>query len=165
MREEKILKLKKVILWILILGWMTVIFLFSAQNADESSALSQGFLRRFILWFLPDNISTDTVDFLEHIVRKCAHMTEYAILSILVSMQLRMYFSLKNQWKYILMAVLFVMIYASTDEFHQLFIGGRSGSVRDVLIDTCGGLIGALLYSVVRHGYLGRKARMRGQDK
>jgi VanZ family protein len=146
---DKVLKIKKIILWILILGWMTIIFLFSSQNADESSALSEGFLRRFILWFLPDNISTETVDLLEHIVRKCAHMTEYAVLSILISMELRLYVSFKLQWKYIVISVILVMLYAATDEFHQLFIGGRSGQVKDVLIDTLGGLIGACIVSLV----------------
>ena len=39
------------------------------------------------------------------------------------------------------LAILFVFLYACTDEFHQLFIEGRSGRFRDVLIDTAGGFL------------------------
>ena len=80
---QKIQK-KKLILWILIFAWMITIFMFSAQNGDESSELSQGFLRAFILRFTPDNISEDIVNMMEYIIRKCAHMTEYAVFGILI---------------------------------------------------------------------------------
>lgn len=145
MKEEtKKRKIQKIIIWILIAGWMLVIFLFSSQNGDESSKLSQGFLRKCILWFLPDHMNGATVDTLEYIVRKCAHMTEYAVLGILISIQFRLYRFFEKEWKTISAAIFFVMMYAATDEIHQLFIGGRSGRFTDVLIDTCGGMIGAL---------------------
>ena len=35
-----------------------------------------------------------------------------------------------------------MVLYASTDEIHQLFVPGRSGMVRDVFIDSIGGIIG-----------------------
>ena len=41
------------------------------------------------------------------------------------------------------------MLYSCTDEFHQLFINGRSGSFRDVLIDTIGILLGTYLYKIL----------------
>jgi len=155
MREQagniKNIKAKKMILWIFIILWMTVIFLFSSQDSDESSKLSRGFLRKFILWFLPENISQDTVDFLEYLLRKCAHMTEYAVLGILISIQLRLYQVFQAEWKKIWTAVFLVMLYAATDEFHQLFVGGRSGQFTDVLIDTCGGIAGTvILYLICR---------------
>lgn len=141
--------LKKIIVWILMILWMLIIFIFSSQNSEDSSKLSRGFLRNFILWFLPENIDGDIVDFLEYILRKCAHMTEYAVLGILISIQLRLYHVFKAEWKKIWIAVFLVMIYASTDEFHQLFVGGRSGQVTDVLIDTCGGIAGAFIIYLI----------------
>lgn len=143
------IKIKKIILWIFIILWMTVIFLFSSQDSDESSQLSRGFLRNFILWFLPQNISSDTVDFLEFLLRKCAHMTEYAILGILISIQIRLYQVFGAEWKKIWTAVFLVMLYAATDEFHQLFVGGRSGQLTDVFIDTCGGIAGAVFVYLI----------------
>ncbi len=136
---------KKVILWILIAVWMTVIFLFSSQNGEESGKLSQGFLRNFMMWFLPENTPVGILSTLEYLVRKAAHMAEYGILAILVLLQIYCYGWFRHHWKKILAAVIFIFIYALTDEFHQLFIGGRTGQLKDVLIDTCGGLIGAMI--------------------
>ncbi len=149
---QKIQK-KKLILWILIFVWMITIFMFSAQNGDESSELSQGFLRTFILRFTPDNISEDIVNMMEYIIRKCAHMTEYAVFGILVFYQIKLYRLFEKEWNRIVMAVICVMIYASTDEIHQLFVGGRSGRFTDVLIDTAGGFIGimAAAFIAARH--------------
>ena len=45
-------------------------------------------------------------------------------------------------------ALVIVFLYACTDEFHQLFIPGRSGEFRDVMVDTCGGIIGLILISI-----------------
>lgn len=140
---------KKIILWILIILWMIIIFLFSSQNSEDSSRLSRGFLRNFILWFLPENINEDTVDFLEHILRKCAHMAEYAVLGVLISIQLRLYHAFEAEWKKIWSAVFLVMLYAATDEFHQLFVGGRSGQISDIFIDTCGGMAGAFVIYLI----------------
>ena len=149
---QKIQK-KKLILWILIFVWMITIFMFSAQNGDESSELSQGFLRTFILRFTPDNISEDIVNMMEYIIRKCAHMTEYAVFGILVFYQIKLYRLFEKEWNRIVMAVICVMIYASTDEIHQLFVGGRSGRFTDVLIDTAGGFIGIMAAAFIAAGH------------
>ena len=42
-------------------------------------------------------------------------------------------------------AWIFTTAYAASDEFHQLFVTGRSAQVRDVLIDSCGALCGLAL--------------------
>lgn len=152
---QKIQK-KKLILWILIFVWMITIFMFSAQNGDESSELSQGFLRTFILRFTPDNISEDIVNMMEYIIRKCAHMTEYAVFGILVFYQIKLYRLFEKEWNRIVMAVICVMIYASTDEIHQLFVGGRSGRFTDVLIDTAGGFIGILAAAFIAARHQGK---------
>ncbi|CDE53932.1 predicted integral membrane protein [Roseburia sp. CAG:303] len=152
---QKIQK-KKLILWILIFIWMITIFMFSAQNGDESSELSQGFLRTFILRFTPDNISEDIVNMMEYIIRKCAHMTEYAVFGILVFYQIKLYRLFEKEWNRIVMAVICVMIYASTDEIHQLFVGGRSGRFTDVLIDTAGGFIGIMAAAFIAAGHHGK---------
>ncbi len=46
-------------------------------------------------------------------------------------------------------ALLICLIYGATDEFHQTFVDGRSGEVRDVLVDTLGALIAIVLIWIV----------------
>lgn len=154
-------QIKKISLWCLILLWMGIIFFFSAQNSNDSSHLSSSFLENVILVFLPEQTAADTdlLQQLSFLIRKCAHMTEYAILAILLLMQIRLYGWLTAQasrrklsawtFTFLLQALLttgIVILYAASDEFHQLFVSGRSGQATDVLIDTCGGLFGILFY-------------------
>ena len=68
------------------------------------------------------------------ILRKGAHMTEYAILALLL------FRALGSE----LHAFLFGLAYAVSDEIHQLFVGGRHGSPVDVAIDAAGLLLGLL---------------------
>jgi VanZ family protein len=76
-------------------------------------------------------------------VRKAGHFTEYLILAILF---LRFSKQRGLSGKSAFYAVLFVFLYASSDEFHQSFIPGRGPAFSDVLIDTAGGFTGVLLY-------------------
>jgi VanZ family protein len=74
------------------------------------------------------------------ILRKGAHMTEYAILGALL---LR---ALERE----LPAFAAAVAYAITDEIHQLFVRGRHGSPVDVAIDAAGAAIGMLAARYVR---------------
>ena len=46
----------------------------------------------------------------------------------------------------VLIGIIGCLLYASSDEFHQIFVSGRTASVKDVLIDTCGSIVGILSY-------------------
>jgi len=79
------------------------------------------------------------------VLRKLAHMTEYAILFCLF------YRSLKKttafpQKRSLLLALILTILYAATDEYHQTFVLGRAGRVIDVGIDSLGAL-GGLIFS------------------
>ena len=74
-------------------------------------------------------------------------MTEYAILGWLAFAFLGT-FDMRQKVHYIA-ALGFAFCYASTDEFHQLFIPGRSGQFTDVCIDTAGAAIGLLLLAIL----------------
>ena len=50
--------------------------------------------------------------------------------------------------KSIIYTIIFVFIYACSDEIHQLFVSGRSGEILDVLIDTTGGFVGTMIYKL-----------------
>ena len=76
----------------------------------------------------------------QHPVRKAAHMTEYAVLACIFLANAVQY----PRWKKraYLWGWLGATVYAATDEFHQLFIEGRSGEVKDVGIDSLGAFLG-----------------------
>jgi VanZ family protein len=72
----------------------------------------------------------------DYVLRKGAHMTEYAILAVLLVRATRSY-----RWAFPL-----AVAYAASDEFHQTFVRGRHGSPVDVGIDAVGALIGLTLW-------------------
>ena len=84
---------------------------------------------------------------IEFPVRKAAHMTEYAILALLL---LGTITKDRITRKQLLAVICLVAAYAATDEYHQLFVPGRSGQVRDVVIDTVGGTLGLGAWLAVR---------------
>lgn len=73
--------------------WMLVIFLFSAQPGDDSSEMSGMVVKLLNVLFQGNQLWVSHASF---IVRKCAHMSEYAVLSMLF---LQMYRSTKYDHK------------------------------------------------------------------
>lgn len=101
----------------------------------------------FLHWLFP-HIPPATIHDVVVAVRKAAHVTEYAVLALLFLRGLRARQEPRSQswsWPQAGRAVLLVLLYAATDEFHQAFVPSREASVIDVLIDTSGGLLGVLL--------------------
>lgn len=143
-------------LWILAaMVWMVLIFWFSNQKAETSSEIS-GSLTYRMAERVNDTLHLDwdedtLVQYAkkwEHPVRKAAHMTEYAIFAWILFGNFILYPKTKEK-KYRL-AEAGAVCYAATDEFHQLFIEGRSGQITDVCIDGIGALLGLLLLWAVR---------------
>lgn len=119
---------------------LVAIWRFSAQGAIESSELS-GRLARFLsdLPVLGGLLGSGT---LEHVLRKLAHCTIFALLGMsLVGATL----GACPTKKAILITLLFGILYAALDELHQSFVPGRAPSVYDVLIDTGGVILGLLV--------------------
>ena len=140
-----ILKKKNIIPWLPVLLWMILIFCMSHQPAVVSDGLSTGITQKFMAFIAKvfSNTALDT-DQINHYVRKSAHFMEYLILGVLVINALRK--SSVTGGKVITVALLICILYASSDEFHQLFVLGRAARVTDVLIDSSGALTGILLY-------------------
>ena len=99
--------------WIPVVLWAAVIFAFSSIPS-----LNTG----WDLW--------------DYVLRKCAHVTEYAILAVLL---VRATGSARS-------ALLLTVAYACTDELHQHFVQGRHGTPIDVGFDTVGALIGLAVW-------------------
>ncbi len=138
---------RKVISWLLVVLWMALIFYLSHQPATESNSLSTGITERVvaIIERVTSDIDFDVSNF-NHIIRKNAHFFAYLILGILVINALKSN-GLKGS-KSILIALAICILYAISDEVHQLFIPGRAGQVRDVIIDSAGAIVGINGYIV-----------------
>lgn len=123
---------------VLLIAWMGVIFMFSNEIADSSSERSGAIVEvisRSVSW---------SQDILTFLTRKAAHIFIYFVLGI-VAFNVVKDFPLSKK-RAVLVSVLFVVLYATTDEFHQSFVPGRSAELRDVLIDTTAGAMGTLVY-------------------
>ena len=141
---------KTVFSYLLLVLWAAVIFSFSAQDAVSSTEQSN-----FILSLIAKitHIQIEENAFwmtAETIVRKLAHFTIYLVLGFLAANAFR--FNINR--RLVLISVMFCLLYAATDELHQYFVPGRSCRVLDIIIDTSGGALGALIYSkILRRWY------------
>ena len=132
---------RKIINWVFLIFWMCFIFYMSNQPANISD--SQSFKAMAVLKGIGIDVNGIFGELANFVVRKCAHFLEYMILAFLIINVVKMYFAFKVSS---VLSIIFVFLYACTDEFHQLFIPGREGVFRDVMIDTCGGVTFILLY-------------------
>lgn len=123
----------RVFTFLLPVAFMVVIFLFSAQPAEESAELSGSLVDEFFR-LLHIRLS-------EHFVRKAAHFTEYAVLGALTLNAFRVNFERPHT----LTALAVCAVYSMSDEFHQRFVPGRACRLADVLIDTSGAAAGIIL--------------------
>ena len=129
----------------LILIWMLIIFILSSQTREESRSLS-GIITNIIISVVYNKdkeITKKEIKKINHTVRKSAHFICYFLSGIL-------FLSFYNQFKIsttkrFLFSQASGIIYAITDEFHQLFVQGRGASFKDVFIDSSGVFIGMIL--------------------
>ena len=161
---------------------MGLIFFFSSQPADESKDLSDGFLAfllqgniPFFSWFFRETAFFERVP-----LRKCAHATVYFLLGFSNAGAVFMTGRAKQKEEGAAHAVkrrifpgfllpwLLSVCYSCTDEWHQTFVEGRSGEIRDVLIDSGGAFVGVLVFLFVmsclaREEFGGQKACQGGE--
>ncbi|WP_257348292.1 VanZ family protein [Pseudalkalibacillus decolorationis] len=133
---------------IAVILWIALIFYLSHQPATMSNELSTGITEvivKTVEKVIP-NMDFDIRGF-NHIVRKNAHFFAYLVLGLLVINALRR--SELYGYRSIGLALLICVIYAISDEVHQLFIPGRSGEIRDVLIDSTGASVGIGVYLMI----------------
>jgi len=105
--------------WLSVIAWAAVIYYISDQ---PSLTIAYGF------W--------------DFILRKGAHITEFIILSLLVWNAVRQHVGSFTGSLAVASGLSF--LYACSDEYHQMFVAGREGTVRDVAIDTIGIAIAAI---------------------
>jgi VanZ family protein len=125
--------------WLAVALWTAVIFHFSSSQFSKAS--TSPLLVQMLRSLFPA-MTAETERILEFLVRKGAHVSEYAVLAVLAHQALR---DSPNSWRSAARALVLVAAVALVDEIHQLFVVGRSGSVRDVFIDVGGGTAALLL--------------------
>lgn len=136
--------LKRSVYVILTITWMITIYSFSARTAEVSGSDSM-FITDYVVNFFFDNPSSQTINLIETVIRKLAHFSEFAVLSILISISFRSFgFSAKAASASILLGFL----YAVSDEIHQYFVPGRACRMFDILVDTLGASLGYLIFFV-----------------
>lgn len=154
--------------WALTLGWIILLFYLSSESGVASTQRSTSAVR-FIELIFGEGVITELV------LRKTVHVIEYGILTMLSFMAVR-YTNRISQIKsyaespvkliksdnemYIAFSMWMSLLTAVVDEYHQLFVDGRDGSIRDVLIDAIGVIIVLIIirvaFTIYLH-YLGRK--------
>ena len=122
-------------------AWWPALVWAAAISSFSTGAFTTEHTSRFIVpllhWLLP-HATPETLSTLHHVIRKCGHVTEYFILSLLL---LRGFRAGQREFglRLALIVILMVAAYAALDEFHQSFVPGRGAAVSDVLLDTAGG--------------------------
>ncbi len=137
--------------WLPAVGWMSLIFTGSTNLLSDSR--TSRFLEPVLRWLVP-GLADESLWRLIYLIRKAAHVSEYAILAILVLAALGQTFRLEPRvwsWRRAAAAWAICTGYAVTDELHQAFEPTRYASSIDVLIDATGaGLALGALWLVCR---------------
>ncbi len=134
---------------------MGMIYWFSAQNGEESGALSSG-LTAWVLGLVVPGFGEFSPEKQQAIfdgvglfIRKAGHFSEFALLGFVTMLHIRQIgtrISIRFPW---LWAFGVGAAYAASDEFHQSFVGGRYPAVTDVLIDCAGVAAGTALLCLI----------------
>lgn len=139
--------IKKIIKGFFVILCMIIIFSFSTDNSIESTKKSEGVIIQVSSILGLDFNEKQQQHFIEFFfvpVRKAAHFFIYFVLGITLISFLRE-FSIPIR-RLILLSIFLAFLYACSDEFHQLFVSGRSGQFSDVLLDTFGASVGIGIY-------------------
>lgn len=139
---------RKRISWLLLILWMAFIFYLSHQPVEVSNNLSKGITEKVVE--IVEKVSPDKsfdLSRANHLIRKNAHFFAYLLLGVLVSNALRSSGFLG--YKAVALALLICVLYAISDEIHQLYVPGRGGQLKDVVIDGLGSMVGIAVFEII----------------
>ena len=155
------------IFWILTLSWISLIYKMSSDTGVESTRLSSSVLNILNELF---NLELDD----DSILRTFAHASEFALLTVLSYMALSSTNKISRKTSYaespvkllrsdnemnIIFTLWFAIVNAIFDEYHQLFVTGRDGSIVDVLVDLIGIIFVLIIVRVIFTIYMRYKGR------
>lgn len=141
---------RKLLFLVLAVFWASVIFYFSAKNADDSVEESRTAGKLLCSIFVPgyDDMSEEKqyemAGEIDYPVRKFAHCAEYAVFGILLAGAI--YDARRRMHYNIIVPYAAGLLYAVTDELHQYFVPGRSCRLGDIAIDSMGVILGTAIF-------------------
>jgi VanZ family protein len=103
------------------------------------------------LQFLLPNLSAREVVLIHELTRKAAHLFEYFVLGLLLFRALHVP-GAEWKWRWCVLALGGVVVWALGDEFHQLFVATRESSITDVGIDAAGGILSQIVSTIWYRG-------------
>ena len=129
--------------WLPVVIWLGLIFIGSTDllSAEHTSRIIDPILR----WFNPD-VSIATIARVQFFLRKAGHLSEYALLAMLLWRAFRHVPRWQAKMSILFLAIwLLCSFFAASDEFHQSLVPSRTASPKDVLIDVIGALAGLII--------------------
>lgn len=148
MSYETNTNIKKTLSWVAVLLWMLAIYLLSAQPASYSNANSKGIVTRVVDTTVKVTKAQITepekrklIDRINSTAREYMHGVVFLVLGLLA--QNAVLENRRKGLKALALALAVCMIFAVTDEFHQLFVPGRSFQISDLAMDSIGSMIGS----------------------
>ena len=140
----------KVLKILLIVIWMIIIFIFSAQQGNDSGDTSRKFTAAIIRIITGKKIEPNDpfIEAIQLLIRKFAHFTIYSIGGFLIMNYT--YTTEKTKKEKILYSITTGGCFAITDEIPQFFVPGRSARILDIGIDTAGVITGVIVYLILR---------------
>lgn len=146
--------------WLPVVVWAVFISWFST---DAFSARSTNSYIDPVLRFFFGELTPAGFRLAHSVVRKSAHLIEYAILAVLTVRALTAP-GVRVPRATVARAMIYCALYAFIDEAHQALVPSRTGSVIDVMVDTTGATIGTLLMARWRAFRLSVPFRARASD-
>jgi len=150
--------------WATVILWLLVIFSLSSQPGPESNNLSKTVTKQIVKTTQKVIVSEETIkprknliNKLNNLIRKYAHGVVYLVLGMLVMNAFAV--SGIRGCKAFIFSLIFCLIYAASDEIHQLFVPGRGAKETDVLIDALGAVIGMLVYNIICRLFYRKKSK------
>ncbi|HXG24630.1 MAG TPA: VanZ family protein [Chthonomonadales bacterium] len=137
-----------------LLLWMGILFSMSTDVGSMQS--TSGFIAVFVKFIAPDLAASLTPvqwEHVERVIRKAAHLFEYAVLMLLAVRAIQ-YGRPHLRTRSVLIAFVITALFAVTDEIHQSFVPSRTALPTDVLIDITGATIATVLLLIwvgIRH--------------
>ncbi len=147
------MNIRKILSTVLVVLWMLTIFYFSHQQGTGSSSTSKKVSMAIVNIIdikneMLEEQKEEIVRIIEPIIRKVAHYTLYMLGGLLIINNINAYIS--EDRRMVIYSSVIGVIYAISDELHQLLVNGRSGKVQDVIIDSIGIFTGIVIYLLIK---------------
>ena len=171
--SKRKLMVLRILSWAAVAICMAVIFLLSAETAEESSKLSESVSQQAVKEAQKKINQTYKTKSERHRklaafkrdVRSYAHIAEFTILGVLLMLAFETV--MLRQYLRVILAVAVGVIYGVSDEIHQLFVDGRTFQMNDILFDALGVTVGVAVTfgAVLLIGHIIKKHKAKAANK